>query len=68
MNELLRSPRALVGLLLPLVRPQVRLRVAAAASVGSAPLATILSGEYEMGWEFLLIDIPLVASAPRRRT
>jgi hypothetical protein len=24
-------------------------------------LATIISGEYKIGWEFLLIDIPLVA-------
>jgi hypothetical protein len=24
-------------------------------------LATVVSGEYRIGWEFLLIDIPLVA-------
>jgi hypothetical protein len=24
-------------------------------------LATIISGEFRIGWEFLLIDIPLVA-------
>jgi hypothetical protein len=51
----------LVGSLLPLVRPQVRLRMAVAASVVLGTLATILSGEYKIGWEFLLIDIPLVA-------
>jgi hypothetical protein len=51
----------LVGSVLPLVRPQVRLRVAVAASVVLGTLATILSGEYRIGWEFLLIDIPLVA-------
>ena len=62
MNELFPIVSGLlVGSVLPLVRPQVRLRVAVAASVVLGTLATILSGEYRIGWEFLLIDIPLVA-------
>jgi xanthosine utilization system XapX-like protein len=51
----------LVGSVLPVLRPHVRLRVAVAASIALGTLATILSGEYAVGWEFLLIDIPLVA-------
>ena len=62
MNELFPIVSGLlVGSLLPLVRPQARLRVAVAASVVLGTLATFLSGEYSIGWEFLLIDIPLVA-------
>lgn len=51
----------LLGTVLPLVRPRVRLEVAVGASVVLGTLATIISGEYAIGWEFLLIDIPLVA-------
>ena len=51
----------LLGAVLPLVRPRMRLEVAVGASVVLGTLATITSGEYAIGWEFLLIDIPLVA-------
>jgi hypothetical protein len=51
----------LLGAALPLIRPQIRLRVGVAASVVLGALATIISGEFRIGWEFLLIDIPLVA-------
>ncbi len=51
----------LLGAVLPLVRPRMRLEVGVGASVVLGTLATILSGEYAIGWEFLLIDIPLVA-------
>lgn len=51
----------LVGSLMPLIRPQVRLVVAAASAVLLGTIATVVSGEYRIGWEFLLIDIPLVA-------
>jgi hypothetical protein len=51
----------LLGAVLPLIRPQMRLVVGVGASVVLGTLATIISGEYRIGWEFLLIDIPLVA-------
>ena len=51
----------LLGAALPLIRPQLRLDVGVGASVVLGTLATIMSGEYRIGWEFLLIDIPLVA-------
>ena len=51
----------LLGAALPLIRPRMRLEVAVGASVVLGTLATIISGEYRIGWEFLLIDIPLVA-------
>jgi hypothetical protein len=51
----------LLGAALPLVRPQIRLEVGVGASIVLGTLATIISGEYRIGWEFLLIDIPLVA-------
>ena len=51
----------LLGAVLPLIRPQLRLEVGVGASVVLGSLATIISGEYRIGWEFLLIDIPLVA-------
>ena len=51
----------LLGAVLPLIRPRMRLEVGGGASVVLGTLATIISGEYRIGWEFLLIDIPLVA-------
>ncbi|HSC90102.1 MAG TPA: hypothetical protein VLB86_00460 [Gaiellaceae bacterium] len=60
-NELLPIASGLVvGALLGLVRPSLRLPVGAALAVLLGTLATIASGEYRIGWEFLLIDIPLV--------
>jgi hypothetical protein len=51
----------LLGAVLPLVRPGMRLEVGVGASIVLGTLATVVSGEYRIGWEFLLIDIPLVA-------
>jgi hypothetical protein len=51
----------LLGAALPLIRPRIRLGVGVGASVVLGTLATIISGESRIGWEFLLIDIPLVA-------
>ena len=51
----------LLGAALPLIRPQMRLEVGVGASVVLGTFATIISGEYRIGWEFLLIHIPLVA-------
>ncbi|TDD71178.1 hypothetical protein [Actinomadura rubrisoli] len=53
----------LLGLLIVGVRQSLRLWVAVPAAVVIGFLATVVSGEFRMGWEFLLIDIPLVAVA-----
>jgi hypothetical protein len=61
-NELFPIVSGLIlGSVLPLIRPRMRLAVGVAAAVVVGTLATVLSGEYKIGWEFLLIDIPLVA-------
>ena len=62
MNELF--PLAcgiLIGSVLGVVRPAGRLRLAVVLSVVLGVAATVISGEFRIGWEFLLIDIPLVA-------
>jgi hypothetical protein len=51
----------LVGSVLTLIRPNARLTLALVASIVLGTTATIVSGEYKVGWEFLVIDIPLVA-------
>jgi hypothetical protein len=51
----------LLGAVLSLIRPGMRLAAGAVASVALGALATVISGECRMGWEFVLIDIPLVA-------
>jgi hypothetical protein len=64
MNELFPLLSGLlVGSLFTLIRPQMRLAAAVIASVVLGTTATVVSGEYKIGWEFLLIDIPLVAIA-----
>jgi hypothetical protein len=61
-NELFPIVSGLIlGSALILIRPQTRLAVGVAASIVLGTIATIVSGEYRIGWEFLLIDIPLVA-------
>jgi hypothetical protein len=52
-----------LGILIGVIRPQWRLWVGAPLAVGLGVLATVISGEFRIGWEFLLIDIPLVALA-----
>jgi hypothetical protein len=44
-----------------MVAPRLRLPLAIVASLVVGTLATVVSGEYQIGWEYLLIDIPLVA-------
>jgi len=51
----------LVGSALGVAGPAGRLRLAVALSVVLGFAATVTSGEFRIGWEFLLIDIPLVA-------
>lgn len=51
----------LVGVALALIAPRLRLWIGILASVVLGIVATVISGEYQIDWEFLLIDIPLVA-------
>jgi uncharacterized membrane protein SpoIIM required for sporulation len=51
------------GLALGLVRPSLRLPVGALLAVVLGTLATVVTGELEVSWAFLLIDVPLVALA-----
>jgi len=53
----------LLGSLLQLLRPSLRLPVGLAAAVVIGTTATIISGEYKISWEFLAIDIPGAALA-----
>jgi len=53
----------LLGVALGLVRPQLRLPLGAALSVACGVLATVLSGEFRLSWDYLAVDIPLVAFA-----
>ena len=62
MHELLPIASGLVlGTSLSLVRPRLRAAAGVAASAALGVVATVVSGEYRIGWEFLLIDVPLVA-------
>jgi hypothetical protein len=51
------------GLVLGALRPSLRLVVGGLLSVVLGVLATIVTGEFRTSWEFVLIDIPLVALA-----
>jgi len=49
------------GTVLAGLRPALSIPVAALLSVILGFAATVITGEFELGWEYLLIDIPLVA-------
>jgi hypothetical protein len=49
------------GVILGAVRPALRLTLGVLLSIVFGVAATVLSGEFRVGWEYLLIDIPLVA-------
>lgn len=51
------------GVVLGALRPSLRLAVGTLLSVVLGVLATIVTGEFKTSWEFVLIDIPLVALA-----
>jgi hypothetical protein len=62
MQELLPIASGLLcGAVIGLIRPTLRVAVGALLAVALGTVATIVSGEYRIGWEYLLIDIPLVA-------
>ena len=51
-----------VGIVLASLRPGVRRLVGALCAVLVGVAATIVSGEYLAGWEFLFVDIPLAGA------
>jgi hypothetical protein len=64
MHELLPiASGLLLGALLGLLRPSLRLPVGAAAAVCLGLVATVVSGEFRVSWGFLSIDIPAAALA-----
>jgi hypothetical protein len=54
---------ALVGLLVGLVRPSQRLGVVATLSIPLGICASAVTGELSITWEYVLVDIPLVAAS-----
>jgi hypothetical protein len=50
-----------LGIVVARVRPSLRPWVGIALSIALGLAATALSGELAIGWEYLLVDIPLVA-------
>ena len=64
MQELVPLFSGLVlGAGLGFLRPSIRLPVGAVLSIVIGVLATIVVGEFEVSWGFVLIDVPLVALA-----
>jgi hypothetical protein len=53
----------LLGVGLGALRPGIRLPIGAALSVAFGVLATVVAGEFEISWSFVLVDIPEVAVA-----
>jgi hypothetical protein len=51
----------LLGAALGYARPGIRLPLGAALAVVLGVFATVVTGEAKLSWEYLLIDIPLVA-------
>jgi FtsH-binding integral membrane protein len=51
----------LAGAVLSGVAPRIRVWLGAGLAVVLGFCATVLSGEFRIGWEYLLVDIPLVA-------
>lgn len=61
MNELMPILSGLIaGGFLALVRPRIRFLLGFLAAVVLGTAATVVTGEFQKGWEFLLVDIPLV--------
>jgi hypothetical protein len=54
---------ALLGLLVGFLRPSPRLSVVAALSVLLGIGASAVTGELGITWEYVLVDIPLVAAS-----
>ena len=53
----------LLGAALGYIRPSMRLAVGAALALVLGVCATLVTGEFELTWGYVLVDIPLVALA-----
>jgi len=51
----------LVGLCLGLLAPRQRVPIGLVLAVLLGVTATVVTGEWEVSWAFILVDIPLVA-------
>jgi hypothetical protein len=49
-----------LGIVVAAIRPSLRLWIGIPVSIVLGLAATVLSGEFEVSWDYLLIDIPLV--------
>jgi hypothetical protein len=64
MQELVPLLSGLVlGAALGAIRPSIRWWVGALLAVALGVFATVVTGEFKSSWEYVLIDIPLVALA-----
>lgn len=52
-----------LGLVLGAVRPSLRWWIGAPLAAALGVIATVITGEFETSWGFVLIDIPLVVAA-----
>jgi len=50
-----------LGIVVAGLRPSLRLWAGVLLSVVLGLCATVVSGEFEVSWDYLLVDIPLVA-------
>jgi len=50
-----------LGALIGLRKPALSLRWGVPMAIGLGALATLLSGEFEVSWAFLLVDVSLAA-------
>ncbi len=50
-----------LGIVVAGLRPSLRLWVGVLLAAVLGLCATVLSGEFEVSWDYLLVDIPLVA-------
>jgi hypothetical protein len=53
----------LLGAVLGVLRPSLRLPVGAVLAVALGACATIVTGEASISWSYLLVDIPVVSVA-----
>ena len=53
----------LLGAFLAVVKPSLRLWIGAPIAVLLGTTATIVTGEAEISWAYVLVDVPLVAVA-----
>jgi hypothetical protein len=54
---------AILGLLLGFLRPSQRVAVGALLSIVLGVCASAVTGELRISWEYVLVDIPLVAAS-----